>query len=29
MQRTLIRNARLFDSEHARFIPGSTVVVEG
>jgi imidazolonepropionase-like amidohydrolase len=29
MQRTLIRNARLFDSEHARFIPGTTVVIEG
>ncbi|MCW5633968.1 MAG: amidohydrolase family protein [Rubrivivax sp.] len=26
--RTLIRNARLFDSEHARFIAGTTVVVE-
>ena len=29
MQRTLIRNARLFDSEHARFVPGTTVVIEG
>ncbi len=29
MQRTLVRNARLFDSEHARFVPGTTVVVEG
>ena len=29
MQRTLIRNARLFDSERARFVPGTTVVIEG
>jgi imidazolonepropionase-like amidohydrolase len=29
MPRTLIRNARLFDSEHARFVPGTTVVIEG
>ncbi len=29
MQRTVIRNARLFDSERARFVPGSTVVIEG
>jgi imidazolonepropionase-like amidohydrolase len=29
MQRTLIRNARLFDSETARFVPGTTVVIEG
>ncbi len=27
--RTLIRNARLFDSERARFLPGTTVVIEG
>ena len=26
---TIIRNARLFDSERARFVPGSTVVIEG
>ncbi|MBI5717265.1 MAG: amidohydrolase family protein [Burkholderiales bacterium] len=25
----MIRDARLFDSEHARFVPGTTVVVEG
>jgi len=29
MHRILIRGARLFDSEHARFVPGSTVVIEG
>jgi imidazolonepropionase-like amidohydrolase len=28
MPRTLIRNARLFDSERARFVPSSTVVIE-
>jgi len=27
-QRTLIRNAKLFDSERARFVPGTTVVIE-
>ena len=27
--RTLIRNARLFESDRARFVPGTTVVIEG
>ncbi|MBK9133595.1 MAG: amidohydrolase family protein [Betaproteobacteria bacterium] len=29
MPRTLIHNARLFESDHARFVPDCTVVIEG
>lgn len=29
LQRTVIRNARLFESDRARFVPGTTAVIEG